>query len=99
MVHLLVQLIVPHLRVLEHLLHGVHRAEGEAGRLHVQCIIKNDKMKFRNEGDFATCDLTQLSSKKYLKNWLLTRKSNENFSKSQFCKIYFLNVRLFAKST
>jgi hypothetical protein len=32
-VHLLVQLIVPHLRVLEHLLHGVHWAEGKAGRL------------------------------------------------------------------
>ncbi len=43
--HLLVQLIVPHLRVLEHLLHGVHRAEGEAGRLQV---VRHE-IKFRKK--------------------------------------------------
>jgi hypothetical protein len=64
-VHLLLQLIVPHLGVLEHLLHGVHRAEGEAGRLQ----IVSDGMKFFTTREHLPGELAHLSSKKYLENY------------------------------
>jgi hypothetical protein len=68
--HLLVQLIVPHLRVLEHLLHGVHRAEGEAGRLQVV----SDGMKFFTTRDHLPGDLAHLSSKNILKITVLRNR-------------------------